>query len=68
MPDTQACQPERLEAFLNGQLNPHEEQLFTAHLEACELCRLQLDEAAATPNTWTRAETYLKDDAFDRAR
>ena len=65
MPDMQTCQPERLEAFLSGQLSAHEEQLLTAHLESCELCRRQLDEAAAAPDTWTCASAFLKDDELD---
>lgn len=67
MPDTQTCQPERLEAFLSGQLSTHEEQQLTEHLETCSLCRRQLDEAAAPPDSWTRATAFLKDDELDRA-
>ena len=67
MPDIQTCQPERLEAFLNGELSKREEQHLTAHLETCSQCRHQLDEAAATPVSWTRATAFLKDDPFDRA-
>ena len=66
MSHTQTCQPERLEAFLSGQLSIHEEQLLTAHLESCELCRQQLDEAAAAPDTWNCASAFLKDDELDR--
>ncbi len=66
MPDTQTCQPQRIEAFLNGQLSTREEQEFTAHLENCVACRGLLDEAAAVPDTWNRAGVFLKEDEFDR--
>ncbi len=65
MPNTQTCQPERLEAFLNGKLSSRDEELLEAHLDECSQCRRHLDEAAAAPVAWTRATAYLKDDPFD---
>ncbi len=66
-PETQLCQPERLEAFLRGDLSELEEQQLTAHLESCESCRLLLDEAAAAPDQWHRTTAFLKDDPLDRS-
>jgi serine/threonine protein kinase len=67
MPNSITCQPDRLEAFLSGELVGCEEEQLTAHLNECALCRRRLDEAAAEPETWTRATTYLKDDPLDRS-
>lgn len=64
--NTQTCQPEQLEAFLNGQLPDQQEEQFIAHLETCSTCRRHLDEAAAGPDSWTRTSAFLKDDEFDR--
>lgn len=67
MPDTQTCQPDRLEAFVEGKLSVHDEVQLAVHLEECSVCRRRLDEIAAAPNTWARATAFLKDDPFDLA-
>ena len=65
MPNTQTCQPARLDAFLNGKLALRDEEQLAAHLDECATCRLRLDELAAEPNSWTQATAFLKDDALD---
>ena len=67
MPNLTTCQPDRVEAFLSGKLSGVDEHQFTQHLDHCPLCRQQLDEAAAVPNTWSFATEFLKDDPLDRA-
>ena len=65
MPNTQTCQPDRLDAFLNGKLAHRDEEQLAAHLDECAACRRRLDELAAEPNSWTKANVFLKDDALD---
>ncbi|MDA1229687.1 MAG: zf-HC2 domain-containing protein, partial [Planctomycetota bacterium] len=64
--NTSDCQPDELEALLNGQLAPREEQRVLDHLNTCESCRRRLDESAATPDSWNAAHTFLRDDELDR--
>lgn len=64
--NTSDCQPDELEALLNGQLAPREEQRVLDHLNTCESCRSQLDKSAATPDSWNAAQTFLQDDELDR--
>ncbi len=60
-----ACHPERLESFLNGELQGEEEREFTGHLNVCENCRRSLEQQAADPEAWTEAENLLKPSKFD---
>lgn len=60
-----ACHPERLESFLNGDLQGEEEREFTGHLNICENCRRSLEQQAADPEIWTEAENLLKPSKFD---
>src|SRR6188474_2761525 len=61
---TNACDPVRLESFLNGDLSEAEEREFTLHLNACESCRCSLAEQAAEPEAWREAEMLLKPSQF----
>ena len=62
---TNACDPERLESFLSGDLSDAEEREFTLHLNTCESCRRSLAEQAAEPEAWREAEMLLKPSQFD---
>ena len=62
----QRCQPSQFEAFLNGELNNKDTQQMQTHLDDCESCRRKLDAIAAKEDSWIYAQTFLKDDAFDR--
>src|SRR5688572_14334322 len=62
---TNACDPERLESFLSGDLSDAEERDFTLHLNTCESCRRALVEQAAEPESWREAEMLLKPSQFD---
>ena len=65
-PHTSICQPDQLEALLEGQLSASAEQQILDHLNDCERCRCRLDESAAAPESWTDAQSFLKDDELDR--
>jgi serine/threonine protein kinase len=62
---TNACDPERLESFLCGDLSDADEGAFTLHLNTCESCRRTLAEQAAEPEIWREAELLLKPSPFD---
>ncbi len=62
---TDACDPDRLESFLNGNLSSLQEREFTLHLNSCENCRRLLERQAAEPEAWREAETLLKPSNFD---
>jgi serine/threonine-protein kinase len=62
---THACDSERLESFLSGDLSEAEEREFTVHLNSCESCRRSLADQAAEPEAWREAEMLLKPSQFD---
>lgn len=43
------CAPDRLEAFLSGDLSDAEERELNLHLNTCEHCRRTLEQQAAEP-------------------
>ncbi len=63
---TDACDLDRMESFLQGELNDAQEREFTLHLNACENCRHALQQQAAEPEAWREAEELLRPSAFDR--
>ena len=65
-PNTQTCEPERLEHYLSGKLSSDEETQLLSHLDDCELCRLRLDAIAAAPDAWQNAHAFLTDDELDQ--
>src|SRR5437868_496438 len=65
---TNACDLERLESFLSGNLSEADEHEFTLHLNSCESCRRSLAEQAAEPAAWQEAEMLLKPSQFDSPR
>jgi len=62
---TSACDRDRLESFLSGQLSVVQERDFLAHLDTCEHCRRALQQLAAEPEAWIEAEQLLKSSPFD---
>src|SRR5688572_32829900 len=62
---TDACDAERLELFLSGDLSDAQEREFTLHLNTCEDCRRSLEQQAAEPESWMEAEQLLKPATFD---
>lgn len=63
---TQCVQPNRLAAYLDGNLTGHEERKIEGHLDDCENCRQQIDKLAATPDSWNAVRSFLPDDDRDR--
>ncbi len=61
----EACDPDRLESFLNGDLSGPQEREFSLHLNTCEACRRSLEQRAAEPEAWMEAQTLLKPAKFD---
>ena len=59
------CDPQRLEAYLSGNLPAADETAFTLHLNTCEACRRGLEQQAAEPESWQEAESLLKPSQFD---
>lgn len=57
---TNTCDADRLESYLNGELSEVQESEFTAHLDQCEPCRRSLELRAADPEAWSEAEQLLK--------
>ena len=62
---THACDRERLESFLSGDLSEAAEREFAVHLNSCENCRRSLADQAAEPEAWREAEMLLKPSEFD---
>src|SRR5262245_917543 len=62
---TSACDPERLELFLRGDLSAAQEREFSLHLNTCDICRRALEQQAAEPEAWQEAERLLKRSPFD---
>lgn len=64
---TNACDPERLESFLSGEMSHVQEDQFALHLNACENCRRSLEQQAAEPQSWREAQELLQPAEFDSA-
>ncbi|HUG19352.1 MAG TPA: protein kinase, partial [Planctomycetaceae bacterium] len=62
---TDTCDTDRLESYLNGELSEVQELEFTAHLDQCEPCRRSLELRAADPESWSEAEQLLKPFTLD---
>jgi uncharacterized protein (TIGR03067 family) len=64
-----ACDPERIELFLNQQLGGAEQAEFEVHLDDCQDCRSQLETTAATEDIWTaiRDSLHSESPTFDSA-
>ena len=63
--ETQNCQPDLIDSFLNGDLDLAQERQLTDHLEDCNACRLTLESTAAEPDGWMEAGQLLKPTKFD---
>ena len=61
----QICDPNRLDAFLRGELNATEELNLMAHLDECADCCQQLEQQAAERESWDEALQFLKPRALD---
>lgn len=59
-----ACDPDRLDSFLGGELNDTQEHEFHLHLNTCANCRRLLQERAAEPEAWREAEELLRPSQF----
>ena len=57
---TNACDPERLESFLSGEMSDVQERGFAWHLDVCESCRRSLEQQAAEPQSWREAQELLQ--------
>lgn len=55
------CHPDRIEAYLDGVLDPNDQQRFFEHLERCEVCRSRLEQSAAKPHAWSEVHELLGD-------
>ncbi|MEO1524598.1 MAG: protein kinase [Planctomycetota bacterium] len=60
-----ACDPDRIEAYLADAMDRDEEASMVQHLEWCVDCRARMDRVAAAEETWDSARTYLIDDDHD---
>lgn len=61
---TPTCNRQRLEAFLEGDLNAAEENELAVHLNECVACRQQLEAIAAEPACWSKAGELLQPHEF----
>ena len=55
----QTCNRTWLDAFLMNDLNEHEEQMLTSHLDECSDCREELESRAAEQSVWREASNLL---------
>jgi len=60
----QTCKTERLDAFLQSELNVAEELQLTSHLDQCADCRKKLECLAANQETWQQASALLRRDTY----
>ena len=63
--ETQNCQPDLIEPYLNGDLDRTQELQLAEHLESCSVCRESLESSAAEPDGWMEASQLLKPTQFD---
>ena len=60
------CDPQQIERFLCDQLSETEQATFEHHLDACDACRLELEQQAAEPTLWREAcESLASPDISD---
>lgn len=62
---TNQCKTRQIEAFLDDQLSESEQADLIEHLDHCVNCRKQIGKLAADPETWSAADSFLADEAFD---
>jgi serine/threonine protein kinase len=61
----ETCNPLRVDAYLTEAMTRQDEADFLHHLESCSSCRQRIHQLAAEPSTWSDAEEFLRDQAFD---
>lgn len=66
--ETLHFQSELLQRFLNADLSDEEQSACERHLELCDVCREQLQAAAAEETWWEDASDFLRDDEFEANR
>ncbi|MEO1614418.1 MAG: protein kinase [Planctomycetota bacterium] len=60
---TQPCNPQRIDAFLEGRLTAMAEQEFETHLSECVSCQQMIETKACRPVAWQEVQEFLADDA-----
>jgi hypothetical protein len=55
----QTCDPDRLDAFVRGELSEQQESELTAHLDQCETCGEELERRVAAADQWQEAGELL---------
>jgi serine/threonine protein kinase len=55
----QTCDPDRLDAFVRGELSEQQESALTAHLDQCETCGEELERRVAAADQWREASELL---------
>ncbi len=55
----QTCDPDRLEAFVRGELSEQQESELTAHLDRCVTCGEELERRVAAEDQWREASELL---------
>ena len=55
----QTCDPDRLDAFVRGELSEQQESELTAHLDQCETCGEELERRVAASDQWREAGELL---------
>ena len=64
----QICDPDRLDAFVQGELGAEAERELTSHLDDCAACGQSLEDRVAEASAWSEASDFLGGgDAFDHA-
>ncbi|MDQ3329360.1 MAG: zf-HC2 domain-containing protein, partial [Planctomycetota bacterium] len=61
----ESCNRQRIETFLEGRLAEDEQERFEAHLDACSICRNELESTAAGQDFWAETSTFLQQDRLD---
>lgn len=61
-----ACEPERIELFLHHHMNAEEQAEFESHLDGCDDCRSQLEQAVASQQVWTTIRESLHSESPSR--
>ena len=55
----QTCDPDRLDAFVRGELSEQQESELTAHLDRCAVCGGELERRVAAADQWREASELL---------
>ncbi len=55
----QTCDPDRLDAFVRGELSQQQESELTAHLDQCAACGEELERRVAAADQWREAGELL---------